>query len=431
MQELALLLAGILGLAVVAVTLVAYRKWALTIVVITFLWAGMNLPLSGYFQMARWGVLFLMSGRGLFFLLQGRPRLSFGLPHACAFLQSIAILLSSTYSVNPQVTLLKGVSISALILYAMVGARTANLGSADALQARIVALVEKIVLFCLVCYAAGYSVAGNINSLGALVGVIAWPFLATEMLSKGLKGARRRTKLGAAAALGLLLFSRARASYLAAGVSTAFLLACRRSEGKGMAVSASAAAIVLFMVLAMPHQWQSLMDQHFYKVGLEMERDAGGSRRDYWQESMELIAERPLLGYGYGVSVGYYDEEPSWFATGNADRERGSSILAVLEGVGFLGSAPFWALLIVLAGRMRRVIARARARRGVLGLPEAMGAYVLGALVHSIFEGWIFAAGFYLCVFFWVVVFLFLDLVDRPGMNERTTSPRQAFLTGK
>jgi hypothetical protein len=42
-------------------------------------------------------------------------------------------------------------------------------------------------------------------------------------------------------------------------------------------------------------------------------------------------------------------------------------------------------------------------------VPLAM--VLLAGFVHAIFEDWLFAVGYYLCVYFWVVAFVLVDLV--------------------
>jgi hypothetical protein len=36
-------------------------------------------------------------------------------------------------------------------------------------------------------------------------------------------------------------------------------------------------------------------------------------------------------------------------------------------------------------------------------------------LVHAAFEDWLFAVGYYLCVFFWAFAFILIDLTARPA----------------
>jgi O-antigen ligase len=94
-------------------------------------------------------------------------------------------------------------------------------------------------------------------------------------------------------------------------------------------------------------------------------------------------------------------------------REHGSSYITIAEWVGLLGALPFLALLAVTVSNVWKVCAwmNRTADPRHYSIPLAM--VVLAGLVHATFEDWLFAAGSYLCVFFWVFAFLLADLV--PG----------------
>jgi len=72
---------------------------------------------------------------------------------------------------------------------------------------------------------------------------------------------------------------------------------------------------------------------------------------------------------------------------------------------------PFFLLVILLMGKI------VRTRRWMLrtgnpyhpAVPLAM--VLLAGIVHAGLENWLFAPGYYVCVFFWSMAFLFVDLV--------------------
>ena len=106
------------------------------------------------------------------------------------------------------------------------------------------------------------------------------------------------------------------------------------------------------------------------------------------------------------------DMEVGQYATvAAATREHGNSYLAIMEGVGLLGVLPFIALVLTLALKVGGVFAwlRRTANFRHFSVPVAM---VLAAgLIHAGFEDWLFAVGYYLSVFFWVLAFAFMDLL--------------------
>jgi len=72
---------------------------------------------------------------------------------------------------------------------------------------------------------------------------------------------------------------------------------------------------------------------------------------------------------------------------------------------------PFVALLAVTVSKVWKVCTwmKRTADPRHYSIPLAM--VVLSGLVHANFEDWLFAAGSYLCVYFWFFAFLLADLV--------------------
>ncbi|MGB7864482.1 MAG: hypothetical protein WCF74_13905, partial [Candidatus Sulfotelmatobacter sp.] len=54
-------------------------------------------------------------------------------------------------------------------------------------------------------------------------------------------------------------------------------------------------------------------------------------------------------------------------------------------------------------------------------IPFAM--VTVAGLIHAAFEDWLFAAGSYLCLFFWVLAFLLVDLASDMDADLRITKP--------
>jgi len=67
-------------------------------------------------------------------------------------------------------------------------------------------------------------------------------------------------------------------------------------------------------------------------------------------------------------------------------------------------------------------------------IPFAM--VIMAGLIHAAFEDWLFAAGSYLCLFFWVLAFLLIDLTAEIDADLRLVqskrvsgvTPAQSFL---
>ena len=72
-------------------------------------------------------------------------------------------------------------------------------------------------------------------------------------------------------------------------------------------------------------------------------------------------------------------------------------------------------LLLVLIGKVIRTVVWVRKTGNAYhpALPLAM--ILLAGLLHAAFEDWLFAVGYYLCIFFWSLAFVFVDLApSRP-----------------
>ena len=106
--------------------------------------------------------------------------------------------------------------------------------------------------------------------------------------------------------------------------------------------------------------------------------------------------------------------------------------MTILEWVGLLGVLPFAALLALTVSNAWKVCAWMR-RTGDprhYSIPLAM--VVLAGLVHAAFEDWLFAVGYYLCVYFWLFAFVLADLVPGavvapvPGVVSPASRPSPA-----
>ena len=113
-------LGALLGLELLFFAVWMYRRVFFLIVVLTFLSAGLNLPIGG--TRVRWLVLAAGAFFGLLIVLKDRC-LRFGRFHLVAFFCVLATLISATASRYPTVALLKGLSMLLLFVYAGTGAR--------------------------------------------------------------------------------------------------------------------------------------------------------------------------------------------------------------------------------------------------------------------------------------------------------------------
>ena len=157
-----------------------------------------------------------------------------------------------------------------------------------------------------------------------------------------------------------------------------------------------------------------------------------GSRRTPWQQTVDVIQQHPWFGSGFGTSElapGASNVDLSLVYTKEeTGREHGSSYLAIVEWVGLVGILPFIFLLFFVLQAITRVCGwmRQTASPQHYSIPLAM--ILSAALVHAIFEDWLFAAGYYLTVFFWSLAFVVVDLAPRPQTQLAGFAWRPAVL---
>ena len=115
-------------------------------------------------------------------------------------------------------------------------------------------------------------------------------------------------------------------------------------------------------------------------------------------------------------------------------REHGSSYMTIAEWVGLLGVLPFVALIAVTVSNVWRVCAWMNRTLDPHHYSIPLAMVVLAGLVHAAFEDWLFAVGYYVCVYFWLCAFLLADLVPdavaapAPSIVPRAYHPSRAGL---
>jgi len=128
---------------------------------------------------------------------------------------------------------------------------------------------------------------------------------------------------------------------------------------------------------------------------------------------MDNIRDHPWFGMGLGTTVGGSDaddEQGTFASTGSVTAEHGSSYLAILGGVGIVGTIPVAILLLLLITKVVRVLWAMRGSESVSHPAIVLAVVMIAGIIHAAFEDWMFAPGNYLCVFFWSLAFLFNDL---------------------
>ncbi len=399
-----------------------------------FLLAGSGLPLSGASTTLRWVFLGVGALAGFILWIRTSRAQHFGAFHLIALFCVFSAVASASVSEVPATALLKVLSLFLLFLYAAGGGRVALAGREKSFVHGLVLACEILVYVTSACYfALGYALFGSPNALGAIIGVVITPVMLWSALVTEDPKERRRGYIALALCSALLYVSVCRAAILADAVLVLVLTLALKRPRLLVRTAFGAALFLEVMAVANPSRMSELADSmsgRFIFKNEEIRQGIFGSRQSPWENAVSAVKQHPWFGTGFGTS----DSGDRPYTPGSAvsdegsNREHGSSYLALAEYMGLLGIAPFVLLFLLLLRATARVFAWMRRYGGPYHYAVPFAMIALAGLVHASFEDWLFAVGSYLCVFFWVSVFLLIDLAsgvkaDVPNSAFRSQAP--------
>lgn len=430
-------LGGVLIFEFLLLALWLYRSIFFPLVIVAFLLAGTSLPVGGIWVAVRWFFLCAGAFLGSFIMLK-EHRHHFRLFHALAVFAVLAGLASALVSRYPRFALLKAISLLALFLYAGTGARLAVTGRENRFFRGLLSGVELFVAGIAVLYFVGIEALGNPNSLGAVMGVVGVPILLWGTMLDDEPLVLLRRKVLSAVAMYLTFQSHSRAGLAGSIISCALLcLALRRYRLLGQGI-----ILVLILVAgsaivnpeAFSNNVSSLSSSVVYK-GKDPRMGVFASRKTPWQGAIETIQNHFWFGTGFGTTDNGQDASAhlGTFSTmEGVTAENGSSYLAITTWVGMAGVLPFLFLLLALLGKILRTVfwMLNTGNPSHPAIPLAM--VMVAGLVHAGFEDWLFAVGYHLCVFFWSLAFILVDVaphapLPRFSMKWRPKHVRQPW----
>lgn len=143
--------------------------------------------------------------------------------------------------------------------------------------------------------------------------------------------------------------------------------------------------------------------------------DLLSGRSEVWSWGVQLFAERPLLGQGFGMSQTLMDENNWRFEEAQGRHFHNSYLTAAVE-MGIIGLIA----LVFVAGRAMVIGARGSFQRltpdwPMRALPWAMS---LGAFVHAFFETWLLSAGNANMIILWTCLLLLSSQSGRPASAQ-------------
>jgi O-antigen ligase len=273
-------------------------------------------------------------------------------------------------------------------------------------------------------YFAGIEVMGNPNSLGAVMGVAGAPILLWGIFVSEETFPRRRRIALFAVALYLTFVSHARASMAAAFICCVLLCVALRKYRMLMNGVIVIAIIVAGAAIFQPEEFSNtvtaLTDTVIFK-GKDPSEGLLGSRLSPWQAAVDSIHNHFWFGTGFGTSDNGQDatEDVGKFSTlVAASSEHGSSYLAIITWVGMVGVLPFVLLMVTLSRKVVETVVWMRRTGNAYHPAVPLAMVVFAGMLHAALEDWLFAPGYYLCVFYWSVAFIFVDYVPALATSD-------------
>ena len=423
-------LGGLILLEFLAAAVWMYRQVFFPLVMVAFLLAGVDLPVGGFWTQARWVFLCVGASAGAVLMLKERIH-RFGHFHIIATFAALATLVSAAVSQYPRVAILKSLSFMLLFLYAGTGARLAVTGRESRFFAGLLTGCEVFVGAVAVFYALGIEAMGNPNSLGAVMGVVGAPILLWGTLLDEVPSVHRRRLVLYGICMYLVFHSHARAGMAAALVSSGILCIALR---KYRMVLRGASAIVVLVAVgailqpeALSNGVSSLKSSVIYKGGSD--DSVLASRESPWRASLDSIKAHLWFGTGIGTAENPNDPRgPLGMFSSSSDvgTEHGSSYLSIVAGVGIIGTVPFSLLLFLIVSRIVRTIGWLLKTGNACHPAVPLAMVMVAGMIHAGFEDWLFAPGYYVCVFFWSFAFILVDVA--PTAVRRFTEA-QSFRT--
>ncbi len=408
------LAAGIVLVALILFCSLAAPHYLGLFAMLAFL--GTAMPIvnrGGALNQYRWIMLVTMA---LGLLLRNSMQASSSRWHPVHFSLALFVFcaaVSSSYSVNGLMTLLKAGTFGCLLLGVLLYGRLETRHESESSCKLLGQLYWCALLAGLGCIMAelhllpqtrGYFAGpfGNANSLGAFI-----PFIVPVVLlklSESFEKAPAIRALNVALTIAFLVFlimSRSRGGIVATIVGCAWwLYFSYRKIFAQFVVGVLLAGVILFAYF--PAYVDSLNRVYVQKGGTYVLQSRGKLLQDTWDAAMES----PVIGVGFGVAKGYSEDWEFGFGSGGMGREKMNSILASVEEVGIVGSVflvfPL-AWVFVTAARRLLLIRRFHPSAGEFWTVLTLSACLIGGLTNSLSEAWLTAAGFFSAIMFWLI----------------------------
>jgi len=381
---------------------------------LAFTAAGMPVINSGsMLDRYRWAMLIVMP---IGLLLRNSMEVSGSRWHPVHFSLALFVFdaaVSSSYSINGLLTLLKAGVFACLLIGALLyGRLESRPGSEQSCN-----LIDQL-YWCAGVVGVGCLLAalhllpagkmyfqgpfGNPNSLGAFIPLVAPAVLLR--LSRSGKQAPLMTAANALLAAAMLVFlfmSRSRGGMLATFIACGWwLYFSSRKVFQAFVVCTLLAATIIFGYF--PRYVESMNRVYVQKGAAYVFQSRAKLLGDTWAAAME----NPLLGVGFGTAKGYSENWHFGFESASAGREKMNSFLAAVEEVGLVGATllvfPI-AWIVIVSARRLFMIRKFDPSAGEFWVILTLSACLMGGLADSMAEAWLTSPGFFSAIMFWLI----------------------------
>ena len=394
-------------------------------------------------RLIRWPLLLALVGKGLFTgTSRGlAPRPVTG-AHRLLILLSVLILASWLWSIGPGRTLAQGGMFLLLLsgVFLVVWNSWGERSSLPELLNILYLVAALLFSFQFLCLVFGWYVPGqtgriggafeNPNGAGTAVAFFS-PFVYWKFRTTTSPALRNFTLFLGVVMLVSLVLSGSRSGFMGAAVClTVIFFYVHRAK-----------VVVLFLATLLPigalvFLAPRLPTEVFFDSRMIRQESLGtfSDRLPVWIEAVDLIRERPFLGYGYGTNgfVVLGSADLALFQTAVYDedlRNYHSTHFQLALDLGLIGLMVFWLFLISVLRRGIRLF-RMESDDPPLQLAGVafFGAF-LALLGDSFVHGWVFAPGSSMAIIFWLVsaailrIHLFLEepVIETQEATEQTS----------
>jgi O-antigen ligase len=330
---------------------------------------------------------------------------------------------------------LKSLSLFLLFLYGATGARLAApwFEPQKFFRKLLVACEVSAYVTAVAYFLLRWSIFGNPNSLGAIMGVAVVPVTLWGFLCAESTMTKRRLGFSLALAIALLMSTYARAGIAGAAVACFMVCIAMRQYRLMIGGIAASLAIAVFTAVLVPQPAEMIEDGGPHSISSlflykgKPGADLMASRRRPWDQTVAVIKQHPWFGSGFGTSISAqsttdFELTRKRFVDSRMIREHGNSYLAIAEWSGLLGVFPFYLLIGMTTLHAKAALTRLRHSGNIFAPAVPAAAILVAGLIDAGFEDWLFAVGYYLSVFFWVMAFILADLLRSTEAEAAVTN---------